>query len=92
MGPDHEQLIKLICEMNEDTHVVGSEYDDTMNSFIGGQTEAPGVLYEESKGRYRVLYPSVIARFPQTDRHATEFPFCVDDYFFDGRETVITAE
>jgi hypothetical protein len=49
-------------------------------------------MLEESRGLHRVLYPSVLGRFPKTDRLSTEFPHCIDDFFFDERETVITAE
>jgi hypothetical protein len=30
-----------------------------------------------------VLYPSVLGRFPKTDRLSAEFPHCIDEYFFD---------
>ena len=45
-----------------------------------------------SKGRYRVLTPSVLERFPQIDRHKLDFPAYIHDYFFSARETVLSSQ
>ena len=79
IGPDNDMLSNLIQELKSNDHVQGGEYNqslDRQSTFISG-------IWQESKGKYRVLHPKVLARFPKQERADKLFPRSVNDYFFD---------
>ena len=84
IGAGHDQLLKLIQDLMSDVNTKGSDYQIARNSsYIDSN-------YNESRGRYRVLNPRVLARFPKTDRPNKNFPGLIADFFFNERETVFT--
>lgn len=90
IGPDHKQLQNLIHELSQNKHERGREYDLLRDSQIN--TEKQMQNWKHSKGKQRVLIPTVLARFPKQDRKETQFPQCVDDYFFERLEPVYSRE
>ena len=72
-------------------HSKGTEYDERIREtdFAG---PGDGLVWIQSQGRYRVLEPKVLARFPKQDRNDKLFPTCFHDYFFEQRETVHSPE
>ena len=88
IGPDNDLLSNLIQELKSNDHVQGGEYTQP----LGRQSSFNGAIWQESKGKYRVLHPSVLARFPKQERADKLFPRGVDDFFFDQMERVYTKD
>ena len=69
IGPDHKQLQKLIQELSQNQHERGREYDLLRDSQIVSEKLQPN--WKQSRGKQRVLFPTVLARFPKVDRKET---------------------
>ena len=65
-----------------DVNIKGPDYSMARNSSYIGE--------DSGRGRYRVLNPKVLARFPKNDRPYKNFPGLIADFFFNERETVYT--
>lgn len=84
IGFDSGQLRKVIAEILACQNERGSEYLDDANKI-------KQAVPKESTGQYRILRPSVLERFPQMDRHRSDFPAQLHSYFFNARETVLAS-
>ena len=63
LGPSDKQLRKVIDEICRDVNLIGLDHEEELKEDIYASKDH-GKTWVESKGIHRILFPSVLARFP----------------------------
>ena len=93
IGPDAQQIQRVIEEICQDQSLEGDDYEDNEEALLRWtQSSHDNKSWRESKGSHRILIPTVLARFPKDDRVKYCFPLCLDDFFFERRERVYSQK
>lgn len=83
-------MLRLIQEITNNFHEKGTEYDERVRETEFCEND--GFIWVQSQGKFRVLEPRILSRFPKHDRIEKLFPMSFQDYFFEQMETVYTLE